>query len=149
MCWYSAQHFGQDLVNAEVGQRLCVRSMHWEATRWVVREEDKTTSKPAPVCLLDGTKVVLRPNESEQAALQIGPEPEAVFRMIAKPKRDVLEFEDGKQVEINRLPDGLIFDVLVVPGREHLSSVLEEKDKAPSEEEAEQEPLLVRLLHRF
>src|SRR5437763_1945386 len=62
MCWYSVAHSGQELLQAEVGQRLCIRTMHWEPTRWVVREKDLKTDRPAPVCLLDGTRVLFRPD---------------------------------------------------------------------------------------
>jgi hypothetical protein len=48
------------------------------------------------------------------------------------------------------LPAGLIFDVLVVPGSEQLSTVLEmETAVQHEEEEREKEPFLVRLLARF
>ncbi len=48
------------------------------------------------------------------------------------------------------LPAGLIFDVLVVPGSEQLSTVLEmEPAVQHEEEETEKEPFFVRLLTRF
>ena len=147
MCWYSAEHLGQAVVQAEVGQRLCVRKMHWGATRWVVREADRDKDRPAPVCLLDGTRVVLRPTEAEQVSLRLSPEPEAVFRMLTKPKRDVFETEDGWQREIDQLPTGLIFDVLVVPGKEHLSTMV--TDAIRHGESLEKEPVLARLMRLF
>jgi len=52
------------------------------------------------------------------------PEAEAVFRMLEHRKRDIFEFADGKQITLDDLPAGLIFDVLVVPGSEQLSAVL-------------------------
>jgi hypothetical protein len=70
--------------------------------------------------------------------------------MLKRPKRDVFEFSDGKQITLGDLPAGLIFDVLVVPGSEMLSTVL---DKEPAveheEEEREKERFLARLLARF
>jgi hypothetical protein len=48
------------------------------------------------------------------------------------------------------LPAGLIFDVLVVPGSEQLSTLLDMEPAAQHEEEdREKEPLLVRLLTHF
>jgi hypothetical protein len=70
--------------------------------------------------------------------------------MLKRRKRDVFEFSDGTQIMLGDLPDGLIFDVLVVPGSEQLSTLL---DKEPAveheEEEKEKEPLLARLLTRI
>jgi hypothetical protein len=137
MCWYSAEHSGRALQSAEVGQRLGVRKMH-SGFSWVVKESDIGSGTPGPVCLLDGTCAVFRLTEPEQAQLQLGPEPEAVFRMNGHKKRDVFEFQDGRQIEVNHLPAGLIFDVLMVPGKEHLSNVLDKKD-----EHVDAEPVLV------
>jgi hypothetical protein len=48
------------------------------------------------------------------------------------------------------LPAGLIFDVLVVPGSEELSTLLEMEPAVKHEQkEREKEPLLVRLLARL
>jgi len=73
-----------------------------------------------------------------------------VFKMLRKPKRDVLEFSDGRQITLGDLPAGLIFDVLVVPGSEQLSAVLDMEPAVQHEEELrEKEPFLARLLTRF
>ena len=69
--------------------------------------------------------------------------------MSKRPKRDVFEFSDGKQITLGDLPAGLIFDVLVVPGSEQLSTVLEMEPAVQHEEERKKEPLLVRLLARL
>jgi hypothetical protein len=70
--------------------------------------------------------------------------------MLKRPKRDVFEFSDGSQITLGDLPAGLIFDVLVVPGSEQLSTLLEmEPAVQHEEEEKEKEPLLARLLARF
>jgi hypothetical protein len=149
MCWYSAEHVGRELLQAEVGQRLCIRKMHWGDARWLVRESDLQEKRPAPVCLLDGTRVLFRPAETEQASLPVGPEPEAVFRMLSHPKRDVFELEGGRQLAVNQLPSGLILDVLVVPGKEELSTLVTgaaqpEREREPVREERS---VLARLLH--
>ena len=72
--------------------------------------------------------------------------------MLRQPKRDVFEFADGREMPVNNLPAGMILDVLVVPGSEQLSAVLDMKpgvqDKE-EEEEREKESILVRLLGRF
>jgi hypothetical protein len=68
--------------------------------------------------------------------------------MTGRSKRDVFEFRDGRQIEVNQLPTGLIFDVLLVPGREHLSGVLN-PPQAEREEAEEYEPVLARLRHLF
>jgi hypothetical protein len=67
------------------------------------------------------------------------------------PKRDVFEFADGRQITVSNLPSGLIFDVLVVPGSEQLSAILDiERAAEDKEDEKEREkPLLVRLLAHF
>ena len=147
MCWYSAAHSGQELQKAEVGQRLAVRKMHSGAS-WVVKESELQNNRPAAVCLLDGTRALFRPTDTEQITLQTGPEPEAVFRMTGLSKRDVFEFQDGRQIEVNQLPTGLIFDVLLVPGREHLSGVLNPRE-VEREQAEDREPVLARLLHLF
>jgi hypothetical protein len=96
------------------------------------------------------TRVLFRFSESQQASLQLGTEAEAVFRMLKKPKRDVFEFSDGRQITLGDLPVGLIFDVLVVPGSEQLSTILEPEPAVQHhEDEREKEPFLVRLLTRF
>jgi hypothetical protein len=149
MCWYSAEHVGQALLQAEVGQRLCIRQMHWGDTRWVVREGDLQQKRPAPVCLLDGTRVVFRPTETEQVALQAGPDPEAVFRMLLHPQRDIFEFEGGRQLAVNQLPSGLVMDVLVVPGQEQLSTLVTQAVRPAREPEPArgERSALARLLH--
>jgi len=140
MCWYSVEHSEQELSRAEAGQRLTIRKIH-AGHSWVVNEGDLKTSRPAPVCLLDGTRALFRPTLTEQTVLNVGAEPEALFRMTGKIKRDVFEFQDGRQIAVDELPEGLIFDVLLVPGSEHLTDVL----NAPREQTDEQQPVLTRL----
>jgi len=139
MCWYSAQHAGQNLMLAEAGQRLAVRKMH-PGANWVVKESDLEMSSPGPVCLLDGTRALFRPTEAEQTQLQLPAEPEAVFRMRGNTKRDVFEFSDGRQMEVNQMPTGLVFDVLTVPGKEGFPQMFSEPERVP-----EREPLLMSL----
>jgi hypothetical protein len=69
--------------------------------------------------------------------------------MIDRPKLDIFEFPDGRQMNLSELPAGLVLDVLVVPGQEELSDILDKESAAQEEEEAEREPLLARLLARF
>jgi hypothetical protein len=70
--------------------------------------------------------------------------------MLKRPKRDVFEFSEGRQITLGDLPSSLIFDVLVVPGSEQLSTVLEmEPVVRHEEEERQKEPLLARLLARL
>ena len=142
MCWYSAEHAGQNLMQAEAGQRLAVRKMH-PGANWVVKESDLEMNSPSPVCLLDGTRAVFRLTEPEQVQLQLPPEPEVVFRMRGNTKRDVFEFSDGHQVEVNQLPTGLLFDVLLVPGKGGYTPQPEQ----PREQEAvhEREPIFASL----
>jgi len=148
MCWFSTEYANQ-IEEAKTGQRLGIKQMHWHSN-WVVRETELDTPRPCPVCLIDRTRVLFRFSESELASLHFGTEAEAVFRMLKRPKRDVFEFSDGRQITLGDLPAGLIFDVLVVPGSEQLSTVLEmEAAVQQEEEEREKEPFLVRLLARF
>jgi hypothetical protein len=63
--------------------------------------------------------------------------------MLRHPKQDIFEFADGKQITLDDLPAGLIFDVLTVPGSEQLSGVLNMEPAVQDEEKTEKEPLLV------
>ena len=148
MCWFSIEYANQ-IEEAKTGQRLGIKQMHWHSN-WVVRETELDAPRPCPVCLIDQTRVLFRFSESQQASLHLGAEAEAVFRMLKEPKRDVFEFSDGRQITLDDLPVGLIFDVLLVPGLEQLSALL---DMEPSVEHVEEvrgkEPFFVRLLTRF
>jgi hypothetical protein len=146
MCWFSTEYTNH-IVEAKTGQRLGIKQMHWHSN-WVVRETELDAPRPCPVCLIDRTRVLFRFSESQQASLHLGTEAEAVFRMKRR-RRDVFEFSDGTQIMLGDLPDGLIFDVLVVPGSEQLSTVLGKELAVEHEEEKEKEPLLARLLTRF
>jgi len=148
MCWFSAEYTNQ-IEEAKTGQRLGIKRMNWHSN-WVVRETELDAPQPGPVCLIDRTRVLFRFSESQQASLHLSTETEAVFRMLKRPNRDVFEFSDGRQITLGELPAGLIFDVLVVPGSEQLSTLLDmEPAVQHEEEEREKEPLLVRLLTRF
>ena len=148
MCWFSTEYANQ-IEEAKTGQRLGIKQMHWYSN-WVVRESEIDVTWPCPVCLIDRTRVLFRLSESQQASLHLSTESEAVFRMSKKAKRDVFEFSDGRQITLGDLPAGLIFDVLVVPGSEQLSTGLEMEPAVEHEdEEREKEPFLVRLLARF
>ena len=148
MCWFSTDYIDR-IEDAKTGQRLGIKQMSWHSN-WVVRETEIDALRPCPVCLIDRTRVLFRFSESQQASLHLGTDAEAVFRMLKRPKRDIFEFSDGKQITLGDLPAGLIFDVLVVPGSEQLSTLLEmEPAVQHEEEEREKEPLLVRLLGRL
>jgi hypothetical protein len=148
MCWFSAE-YEKTIEEAKAGQRLGIKQMNWHSN-WVVRETELAAPRPCPVCLTDRTKVLFRFSESQQTSLHLAPEAEAVFRMLKRPKRDVFEFSDGRQITLGDLPAGLIFDVLVVPGSEQLSTILDvEAFLEHEEEERQKEPPLARLLTRF
>jgi len=147
MCWFSAEYENM-MEEAKAGQRLGIKKMQWHSN-WLVRETEIESPRPCPVCLIDRTKVMFRFSESQQASLRFGPEAEAVFRMLNHPKRDIFEFADGKQITLGDLPAGLIFDVLLVPGAEELSAVLNMAPAEHAEEERDQESLLGRLLAHF
>ena len=150
MCWFSAEHSGHKLVNAEVGERLSIRQVHGSA-RWAVRESEITAQKPAAVCLLDGTQVMFRPSEEAQAVLGIQGDSDAVFRMRSNPKRDVFQLSDGRELSMNALPPGLVLDVLVIPGKEPLSAILDESAEPVNDTNATEleESLLSRVLRLF
>jgi hypothetical protein len=148
MCWFSAEYTNH-IEEAKAGERLGIRTMNWHAN-WVVRETELEAPRPCPVCLIDRTSVLFRFSETQQASLHFGSEAEAVFKMLKQPKRDIFEFADGRQVALGDLPTGLILDVLVVPGSERLSAVLEKEPAVQDKEEGgEKEPLLVRILAHF
>ena len=147
MCWFSTEYANQ-IEEAKTGQRLGIKQMHWHSN-WVVRETELDAPRPCPICLIDRTRVLFRFSESQQA-LHLSTEVEAVFRMLKKPKRDIFEFSDGRQITLGDLPAGLIFDVLVVPGSEQLSTLLElEPAVQHEEEERKKEPFFDRLLARL
>ncbi len=148
MCWYSADH-ADEMLQAEAGQRLGIRKVH--GCSWIVRESDLHTPGPTPVCLIDRTTVLFRFSEVQQASLRAAPEAEAVFCMLKAAKRDIFRFSDGREVAIDALPAGLIFDVLVMPGREHLSAVLKKggAEIVVSEGTSGRKSLLERVLQVF
>ena len=147
MCWSSTEYADQ-IEEAKTGQRLGIKKMNW-GSNWVVGERELDVPKPCPVCLTDRTRVVFRLSESQQASLHLSADAEAVFKMLEHPKRDVFEFSDGGQVTLGDLPAALIFDVLVVPGAEELSAILNMERTEHDEEEPQKEKLLSRLLARF
>ena len=148
MCWYSADH-ADKILQADAGHRLGIREVH--GSGWVVRESDLHKQRPTPVCLIDRTTVLFRFSEAQQAKLHGAPEAEAVFRMLKTPKQDVFQFSDGREMAIDALPAGLIFDVLEVPGQENLSAVLKKGHVGVevSEAQAERKSLLGRVLQLF
>jgi hypothetical protein len=149
MCWFSAEH-ANHIAEAKVGQRLGIKKMNWHSN-WVVCETELESQRPTPVCLLDRTKVLFRFSEGQQAPLHLGPDAEAVFRMLKHPKRDIFEFADSRQIKVDDMPSSLIFDVLVVPGSERLSALLDKEPAVQEEEEKEEEkePFFARLLARL
>ena len=123
MCWYSADH-ARKIAEAEAGQRLVIRKVH--GSSWAVAESDLETTRPTPVCLIDGTRVLFRFGEDNQTNVHPAPEGEAIFCMLNNPKRDVFRFVDGREVDVNSLPAKLMFDVLEIPGKEAFAAILKE-----------------------
>lgn len=148
MCWYSAEHAGHRL-DAEAGQRLVTRKVH--GSTWAVQEADLENLQPTPVCLVDQTKVLFRFSEDEQAGLAAPLECKAVFRMLTKPKRDVFQLSDGRELAVNSLPARLVFDILEIPGEEERSALLKDDSEERDEPEpaTKRESLLDRVLTFF
>lgn len=146
MCWFSAEHADR-IVEAKAGERLAIKKMPWHSN-WVVRETEFEMARACPVCLTDETRVLFRFAESQQA-FHFGSEAEAVFRMLKHPRRDVFEFADRSQIALGDLPAGLIFDVLVVPGSEQLSAVLNPQTEQRNEDNGERQSFLARLTAHF
>ena len=148
MCWYSAEHAGH-ILEAEAGQRLVIRKVH--GSNWAVQETDLEKPRPTPVCLIDQTRVLFRFSEYEEPGLATPPASEAVFRMMIKPKRDVFQFLDGREVDVNSLSSNLVFDVLEIPGKEELSALLKHEHAPMRENEPakKRESLLERALAPF
>jgi hypothetical protein len=71
--------------------------------------------------------------------------------MMSKPKRDVFQFLDGREVDANSLPSNLVFDVLEIPGKEELSALLKHEHAPRIEQEpvTKRESLLERALALF
>ena len=113
MCWYSSKCAAPPR-KAEAGARLAVREMHgfWNC---LVSEADLKARKPAPVCLTEGCRVILRPSEKMQKKWNLAADEKAVFRMDRKTHRDLFEVADGRAFDLNRLPPGLLLDVMFVP----------------------------------
>ncbi len=148
MCWYSAEHAGH-ILQAETGQRLVSRKVH--GSTWAVQEADLEKPWPTPVCLVDRTRVLFRFSENEQTGLAAPPDCEAVFRMVSKPKRDVFQLLDGRELDVNSLPSNLVFDVLEIPGKEELSALLNDDRRRSKEPEpaTKRESILERVLTLF
>jgi hypothetical protein len=123
MCWFSAHH-AERILQAEAGQRLVIRKVHGRS--WAVQESDLDTPRPTPVCLVDRTRVLFRFSDLEQAHFAFAPETEAVFRISTNPQRDVFQFSDGREADVDTLPVNLRFDVLEIPGKEELSAILKD-----------------------
>jgi hypothetical protein len=152
MCWFSVE-YEKHVEEAKPGQRLGIRTMvrstNWHVN-WVVCESELRSPKPCPVCVIDDTKVLFRFSENHQESLQVEAEVEAAFKMLKHPKRDVFEFADGRQITLGDLPNGLVFDVLLVPGTERLSDLLGMqvgvRQQKKKEQKSERESFLDRLL---
>jgi len=116
-----------------------------------VQETDLEEPRPTPVCLIDQTRVLFRFSEQGEPGLATPPESEAVFRMMSKPKRDVFQFLDGREVDVNSLSSNLVFDVLEIPGKEELSGLLklEHAPRRENEQATKRESLLERALALF
>jgi hypothetical protein len=151
MCWFSAEYVNH-VEEAKAGQRLGLKKMY-RHSNWVVAESELEKRWPTPVCLLDRTKVLFRFSEIDAGSLHLDSESEAAFKMLRKPRRDVFEFLDGRQIGLDDMPPGLIFDVLVIPGSEQLSVLLAGESALPQDDEEEEErekaPFLARLLARL
>ena len=113
MCWYSSKCAAPPR-EAEAGARLAVREMHgfWN---WLVSEADLHARKPTPVCMAEGSRVILRAGEKMQKKWNLAPDHKSVFRMDRKTNRDLFVTEDGREFDLNRLPAGLLLDVMFVP----------------------------------
>jgi hypothetical protein len=148
MCWFSAE-YANHVEEAKAGQRLGLKRMY-RHSNWVVPESELEKRWPTPVCLLDRTKVLFRLPETEAGSLHLDSEATAIFKMLKQPKRDVFEFLDGRQIRLDDVPSGVIFDVLVVPGSEQLSTLLASEPTLPQDDdEKEKAPFLARLLARL
>jgi hypothetical protein len=148
MCWFSAE-YANHVEEAKAGQRLGLKRMY-RHSNWVVLESELEKRWPTPVCLLDRTKVLFRFSETEAGSLHLDSEATAIFKMLKQPRRDVFEFLDGRQIRLDDVPSGVIFDVLVVPGSEQLSALLASEPALPQDEDEKQKaPFLPRLLARL
>ena len=147
MCWFSTERADR-IEEAKAGERLAIKRMTWHAN-WVVRETELESSRPCPVCLKDHTRVLFRLTESQAASLHHSSDAKAMFKMLKHPRRDVFEFTDGRESSLADLPAGLIFDVLVVPGSEQLSAVLNMEPGEHDEDKRKEESLLDRLWAHF
>jgi len=145
MCWFSAE-YANHVAEAKAGQRLGLKKMY-RHSNWVVPEGELEARWPTPVCLLDQTKVLFRFSESEAGSLHLDCEAEALFKMLRQPKRDVFEFLGSKQIRLDDMPAGVVFDVLVVPRSEQLSAFLTEEAAGQDEEEEKKEHSLLDCWH--
>jgi hypothetical protein len=148
MCWFSAE-YANHVEEAKAGQRLGLKKMY-RHSNWVVLESELEKRWPTPVCLLDRTKVLFRFSETEAGSLHLDSEATAIFKMLKQPRRDVFEFLDGRQIRLDDVPSGVIFDVLVVPGSEQFSALLASEPALPQDDDEKQKaPFLARLLARL
>ena len=59
--------------------------------------------------------MILRPSGKMQKKWNLVPDEKAVFRMDRKTQRDLFVIQDGREFDLNRLPTGLLLDVMSVP----------------------------------
>src|SRR5262249_57870600 len=85
--------------------------------------------------------------EGSEGSAHLRCEAEALFKMLRTPKRDVFESLARKQIRLDDMPAGVVFDVLVVPGSEQLSAFLTEEAAGQDEEEEKKEHSLLDCWH--
>jgi hypothetical protein len=115
MCYWSIEHSDIQTSKAVVGQRLHVRRRHYGRVNWLV-----DAAYGAPVCLKDGTEVILNVPQSMQKEYNLPEEAEATFRQVVR--MDIFCFKAGPKVPLDRLPHGLGLTVFIVPGHDPITA---------------------------
>ena len=129
MCWFSVINSQAEVAQAEVNQSLAIRlrlgaGAPLRATNWVIPSEQLNRPNPCPVCLPSGATVIFHDlPEPFRKRFGVPREAEAVFRMQRpQGKRvDVFRFEDGPEVRLDQLTNGMRFTVTSLPSGDPLS----------------------------
>jgi hypothetical protein len=115
MCYWSIEHSDIQTSKAVVGQRLHVRRRHYGRVNWII-----DAAYGAPVCLKDGTEVILDVPQSMQKEYHLPAEAEATFRQVVR--MDIFCIKAGPKIRLDQMPHGLKLTVLIVPGQDPITA---------------------------
>lgn len=117
MCYWSVEHSDIQTIKAFVGQQLHVRRRHFGRVNWIVGADCRT-----PVCLKDGTEVMVGVPRPMQVEYDLPGEAEATFRQVERVRKDRFCFKAGAEIQLDDMPHCLRLTVLSVPGHDPITA---------------------------